>query len=185
MLCFVKAQHKSTPPGQHQQYCHVQAALQARSGRRWHQFTLPLQLRACMAGLVCAAPSTCNMKHSAGVSCENAHSLQSLAHSAPPTRGRRQPAHHTYHMPRVCLCAVSAPLICCSIPQVLMDTVLHPPEAGPALSLYESGTNTIFLFVAVCVAYGMGSCAVGQTPRLPLVAEAADTQIRGDGPSGF
>lgn len=30
-----------------------------------------------------------------------------------------------------------------------------------------------------------GSCAVGQTPRLPLVAEAADSQVRGDGPSGF
>jgi len=24
-----------------------------------------------------------------------------------------------------------------------------------------------------------GSCAVGQTPRLPLVAEAADNQVRG------
>lgn len=45
----------------------------------------------------------------------------------------------------------------CSIPQVLMDDVLHPPAGGPALSLYVSGTNTIFLFVAVCVAYGMVS----------------------------
>ena len=38
-----------------------------------------------------------------------------------------------------------------------MDNVLHPPAGGPALSLYVSGTNTIFLFVAVCVAYGMVS----------------------------
>lgn len=42
-----------------------------------------------------------------------------------------------------------------SIPQVLLDTVLHPPRSGPGLSVYESGVNTIFLFVAVCVAYGM------------------------------
>lgn len=70
------------------------------------------------------------------------------------------------------------------IPQVLMDTVLHPPSGGPALTVYVAGTNTIFIFVAVCVAYGMGSAAVGQTPKLPLVAEAANTQIR-DGPSGF
>eukprot|EP00879_Flechtneria_rotunda_P003855 GHRR01004095.1.p1 GENE.GHRR01004095.1~~GHRR01004095.1.p1 ORF type:complete len:226 (+),score=37.11 GHRR01004095.1:287-964(+) len=70
------------------------------------------------------------------------------------------------------------------IPQVLMDDVVHPPPGGAGLQLYESGTNTIFLFVAVCVAYGMGSCAVGQTPRLPLVAEAANQQIK-DGPSGF
>jgi len=42
-----------------------------------------------------------------------------------------------------------------SIPQVLMDTVLHPPSGGPALTVYVAGTNTIFIFVAVCVAYGM------------------------------
>eukprot|EP00878_Enallax_costatus_P008192 GHUV01008565.1.p1 GENE.GHUV01008565.1~~GHUV01008565.1.p1 ORF type:complete len:126 (+),score=26.23 GHUV01008565.1:377-754(+) len=71
------------------------------------------------------------------------------------------------------------------IPQVLLESVLHPPEGGPALYLYTSGLNTLFLFVAVSVAYGMGSCAVGQTPRLPLVAEAADTQVRGDGPQGW
>ncbi|KAF8063676.1 TIC20-V [Scenedesmus sp. PABB004] len=62
------------------------------------------------------------------------------------------------------------------IPQVLLDDVVHPPAGGPALAAYVSSSNTIFIFVAVCVAYGMGSCAVGQTPRLPLVAEAADTQ---------
>lgn len=42
-----------------------------------------------------------------------------------------------------------------------MDDVLHPPAGGPALSLYVSGTNTIFLFVAVCVAYGMVSPCAG------------------------
>jgi hypothetical protein len=37
------------------------------------------------------------------------------------------------------------------------------------------------LLPVLCV---QGSCAVGQTPKLPLVANAANTQIR-DGPSGF
>ncbi|KIY94786.1 hypothetical protein MNEG_13178 [Monoraphidium neglectum] len=46
------------------------------------------------------------------------------------------------------------------------------------MSLYVGAANTIFLFVAVCTAYGIGSCAVGQTARLPLVAEAAESQMR-------
>jgi hypothetical protein len=50
---------------------------------------------------------------------------------------------------------------------------------------YITASSTIFLFVAVSTAYGMGSCAVGQTPRLPLgVAGAAEQQLR-DGSSGF
>lgn len=70
------------------------------------------------------------------------------------------------------------------IPQLLLDTVFHAPEEGLGLQAYITSSNTVFLFVAICVAYGMGSCAVGQTPRLPLVAEAADNQVQ-DGPSGF
>lgn len=38
--------------------------------------------------------------------------------------------------------------------------------------------------VFCCLLMSQGSCAVGQTPKLPLVANAANTQIR-DGPSGF
>jgi hypothetical protein len=41
-----------------------------------------------------------------------------------------------------------------------MSTVLRPPEGGVALQLYEQGLNTIFLFVAVSVAYGMVRCPV-------------------------
>lgn len=70
------------------------------------------------------------------------------------------------------------------IPQVILQTVFKQPDGGPGLQLYVSTVNTVFLFVAVCVAYGMGSCLVGQSPKLPLVAEAAATQVR-DGPSGF
>ena len=70
------------------------------------------------------------------------------------------------------------------IPQVLLENVFRAPADGPGLQLYVSANNTIFLFVAACAAYGVGSCAVGQVPRLPLVAEAADSQMR-DGPSGW
>ena len=38
--------------------------------------------------------------------------------------------------------------------------------------------NTLFLGVAIMVTYGVSSCLVGQTARLPLVAEAADAQVR-------
>ena len=45
----------------------------------------------------------------------------------------------------------------CSIPQLLLDTVFHAPEGGLGLQAYVSSTNTVFLFVAICVAYGMVS----------------------------
>jgi hypothetical protein len=54
-----------------------------------------------------------------------------------------------------------------------MSTVLRPPEGGVALQLYEQGLNTIFLFVAVSVAYGMVSalrCSVADL--LPIKAAA-------------
>ena len=49
---------------------------------------------------------------------------------------------------------------------------------GPGLQLYITTYNSIFLFLFACVAYGVGSCLVGQTARLPLVADAADAQVR-------
>ncbi|KIY99384.1 hypothetical protein MNEG_8578 [Monoraphidium neglectum] len=70
------------------------------------------------------------------------------------------------------------------IPQVLLDAFGRPQGDGILMQLYISAANTLFLFVAISTAYGMGSCAVGQTPRLPLVADAADTQMR-DGGSGW
>lgn len=51
-----------------------------------------------------------------------------------------------------------------------------PPPA--AVQLYITLQNTIFLFLFACVAYGVGSCIVGQTARLPLVSDAADAQVR-------
>ncbi|KAL3160671.1 hypothetical protein ABBQ32_010586 [Trebouxia sp. C0010 RCD-2024] len=60
----------------------------------------------------------------------------------------------------------------------LIENVLRPPSSGPGLQAYISLYNSIWLFVFVCVAYGVGSCLIGQTPRLPFVADAADQQIR-------
>lgn len=50
--------------------------------------------------------------------------------------------------------------------------------------LYETTNNTVFFFVVACVAYGVGGAFVGVPARLPLVAEAADSQVRDDGPGG-
>uniref|UniRef100_A0A7S0RS17 Protein TIC 20 n=1 Tax=Chlamydomonas leiostraca TaxID=1034604 RepID=A0A7S0RS17_9CHLO len=68
------------------------------------------------------------------------------------------------------------------IPQVIMGSIFRNPGSDSlSLQAYISTNNTIFLFVAISVAYGMGSSLVGQNARLPLVAEAAETQV-GRGP---
>ncbi|GAX73053.1 hypothetical protein CEUSTIGMA_g506.t1 [Chlamydomonas eustigma] len=69
------------------------------------------------------------------------------------------------------------------IPQVILSDIFKAPSDDLGMQAYISAYNTIFLFVAISVAYGMGSSLVGQTARIPLVAEAADSQVR-DGP-GF
>jgi hypothetical protein len=50
--------------------------------------------------------------------------------------------------------------------------------SGPGLQIYITLSNTIFLFLLASVSYGVGSCLVGQTARLPIVADAADAQVR-------
>ena len=52
------------------------------------------------------------------------------------------------------------------------------PPLCPVPQVYITLYNTIFLFLFACVAYGAGSCLAGQTARLPLVADAADMQVR-------
>ncbi|EFJ40036.1 hypothetical protein VOLCADRAFT_108369 [Volvox carteri f. nagariensis] len=64
------------------------------------------------------------------------------------------------------------------IPQVILNDVWKAPSDELGLQAYILAYNTLFLFTAVCSAYGMGSCLVGLTARLPLVAEAADYQVR-------
>ncbi|CAM8978777.1 unnamed protein product [Rhodiola kirilowii] len=48
---------------------------------------------------------------------------------------------------------------------------------GFGLDLMMSVDSTVFLFLLVCLIYGSSCCALGQVPRLPIVAEAADRQV--------
>ncbi|KXZ50442.1 hypothetical protein GPECTOR_16g616 [Gonium pectorale] len=64
------------------------------------------------------------------------------------------------------------------IPQVILNDLWKAPTDEVGLQAYILAYNTLFLFTAICAAYGMGSSLVGQTARLPLVAEAADMQVR-------
>ncbi|GLT83686.1 hypothetical protein SLE2022_019600 [Rubroshorea leprosula] len=51
------------------------------------------------------------------------------------------------------------------------------PRDGLGLDLMMSLDSTVFLFILVCLIYGSSSCLLGQMPRLPIVAEAADRQV--------
>jgi uncharacterized membrane protein len=65
------------------------------------------------------------------------------------------------------------------LPGLLESVFKFRPMGGPGLAIYINGYNSIFIFVFVCVAYGIGSCLAGTNARLPLVADAADAQIAG------
>ncbi|KAK9905955.1 hypothetical protein WJX75_009477 [Coccomyxa subellipsoidea] len=60
----------------------------------------------------------------------------------------------------------------------LFEQIFRPPSGGLGLSLYINVYNTIFLYVFLAVIYAVGSCLIGQAARLPLVADAADQQVR-------
>ena len=64
------------------------------------------------------------------------------------------------------------------LPGLLESVFKFRPMGGPGLQLYISGYNTIFIFIFACVVFGIGSCLAGKNARLPIVAEAADAQIR-------
>ncbi|KAK6934603.1 Chloroplast protein import component Tic20 [Dillenia turbinata] len=51
------------------------------------------------------------------------------------------------------------------------------PRDGVGLDLMMSLDSTVFLFLLVCLIYGSSSCLLGQVPRLPIVAEAAERQV--------
>ncbi|KAI4306218.1 hypothetical protein L6164_029511 [Bauhinia variegata] len=51
------------------------------------------------------------------------------------------------------------------------------PRGGLGLDLMMSLDSTVFLFLLVCLIYGSSSCLLGQLPRLPIVAEAAERQV--------
>ncbi|KAI4307866.1 hypothetical protein L6164_030998 [Bauhinia variegata] len=51
------------------------------------------------------------------------------------------------------------------------------PRDGLGLDMMMSFDSTVFLFLLVCLIYGSSSCLLGQLPRLPIVAEAAERQV--------
>ncbi|CAI5458763.1 unnamed protein product [Closterium sp. Yama58-4] len=48
---------------------------------------------------------------------------------------------------------------------------------GISLQLTIIFYNTVFLYLFACFVFGVVSCLLGKTPRLPIVAEAADAQV--------
>ncbi|KAK8969586.1 hypothetical protein KSP40_PGU018105 [Platanthera guangdongensis] len=51
------------------------------------------------------------------------------------------------------------------------------PRDGVGLDIVMSMDSTVFLFLLVSLMYGSAACLLGQVPRLPIVAEAADKQV--------
>lgn len=51
------------------------------------------------------------------------------------------------------------------------------PRGGLGFELLVIFYNTVFLFLVACFLFGVVSCILGKTPRLPIVADAADAQV--------
>lgn len=51
------------------------------------------------------------------------------------------------------------------------------PREGIGLDIVMSIDSTVFLFLLVSMIYGSTTCLLGQVPRLPIVADAADRQV--------
>ena len=61
----------------------------------------------------------------------------------------------------------------------VIESVFKAPGGGAGLQIYISMYNTVWLFcLATFVAGVFGALVLGKTVRLPLVAEAADQQVR-------
>lgn len=60
----------------------------------------------------------------------------------------------------------------------LVEQVFSTPTGGWALQAYIIVQNTIWIFVAAAVLYGIGASLTGQAARIPLVADAAEQQVR-------
>ncbi|XP_074283907.1 protein TIC 20-v, chloroplastic-like [Silene latifolia] len=60
-------------------------------------------------------------------------------------------------------------------PDLLERTV--NPTGGFGLDLVMSLDSTVFLFLLISLIYGSSLCALGQVPRLPIVAEAVERQV--------
>lgn len=64
------------------------------------------------------------------------------------------------------------------LPGLLESVLKIRPMGGVGLQLYIQLYNAIFLFIFAAVVYGIVSSMIGQTARIPLVADAADAQVR-------
>ncbi|CAL5019335.1 unnamed protein product [Urochloa decumbens] len=51
------------------------------------------------------------------------------------------------------------------------------PSGGVGFEIFQSMESTVFLFLLVSLVYGSGACLLGKTPRLPIVADAAERQV--------
>jgi len=51
------------------------------------------------------------------------------------------------------------------------------PSGGVGFEVFQSMESTVFLFLLVSLVYGGGACLLGKTPRLPIVADAAERQV--------
>eukprot|EP00882_Tetradesmus_deserticola_P001218 GHRQ01001317.1.p1 GENE.GHRQ01001317.1~~GHRQ01001317.1.p1 ORF type:complete len:230 (+),score=88.69 GHRQ01001317.1:265-954(+) len=60
----------------------------------------------------------------------------------------------------------------------LAEQVFSTPTGGWGLQAYITAQNTVWVFIAVCVVYGVISSLLGQAARIPLVADAAEQQVR-------
>ncbi|RZR75159.1 hypothetical protein BHM03_00050771, partial [Ensete ventricosum] len=58
----------------------------------------------------------------------------------------------------------------------LLERSFNPTE-GIGLDLLQSLDSTVFLFLLLSLIYGSSACLLGQVPRLPIVAEAAERQV--------
>lgn len=70
------------------------------------------------------------------------------------------------------------PLSPCSLPGLLESVLLQSPPRGTGLQIYIQLSNAIWLFTAVCVAYGIGASLAGRVAQLPFVSSAAEAQVR-------
>ncbi|KAG0467599.1 hypothetical protein HPP92_019179 [Vanilla planifolia] len=63
---------------------------------------------------------------------------------------------------------------------IFPDLIEHSfaPQDGIGLNIVMSIDSTVFLFLLISLVYGSTTCLMGQVPRLPIVAEAADRQMR-------
>lgn len=60
----------------------------------------------------------------------------------------------------------------------LAEQVFSTPTGGWGLQAYITAQNSIWIFIVVCVVYGIASSLLGQAARIPLVADAAEQQVR-------